>query len=160
MASIFSPSPPHPSAMTGRCTVSVLCAKYRFYCSTSFLKESLGWGGIPWVSNSKLTLEWELLSNGYEKEDWTEKPNLRKRKQERIAQIQEICKCQIFRQLKILKNSLIKPAASAGYILEHERFLFLLKLHLPSSSCPRLPPLLLPSHNALHYKCTPTSPST
>ena len=41
MASIFSPSPPHPSAMTGRCTVSVLCAKFVFFCSTIFLNVHL-----------------------------------------------------------------------------------------------------------------------
>ena len=56
MASIFSPSPPQPSAMTRRCTVSVLCAKYVFLCPTSFLK-------VHWVGEGPLG-EQQQISTG------------------------------------------------------------------------------------------------
>ena len=56
MASIFSPSPPRPSAMTGRCTVSVLCAEYVLFSSTIFLK-------VHWVGEGPLG-EQQQISTG------------------------------------------------------------------------------------------------
>ena len=38
----FLPLPPQPSAMTGRCTVSVLRAKYAFFLFNKFFKGIIG----------------------------------------------------------------------------------------------------------------------